>query len=484
VVGVFVMPGRQLVVDQIFQNTAETGLADGTAVTIANSDDGTAGAAVTSLGGSTTQITYDADAAKSGAAGFRIAVDTVNRYLRWDDPSPGGRAGLSWWWFYPGLPATASAFISSMRDTADGVLGSVCVTTTGKISWANASSTPQAASQPAAALTPGSWYRTQAMGTPGATTATFTAELKNWDTTGALLHSWSSSAQTAASTNPVARYRVGGVTSTAAGPGWPYYDFDNVRYGRKAAGDIGDVANTPPTLTLTANQNVAAGAAVTVTASASDPDGSIATYAWSIVAGSSTGSPALTGASTATVSFTAGAVGNLYTLQCSVTDNGGEVTTRTTEVRVPAAVDVAPLAGSGFEGGAAGWTIIGGSSSQGAALADGSSSTRVESPDLTSTPLSRWWRLKPMTTRDALRITLSDAVLTAAGSHASKVQVLLGASLTVITERATSTLKKTTDGTPSDLTTSDLSLYLELTPAERAAITDWGDVRVAVVPVV
>jgi hypothetical protein len=477
------------VVDQIFQNTAETGLADGTAVTIANSDDGAAGDPIASLGGSSTQITYDSDAAKSGALGFRIALDGTPRYLRWDDPSPGGRAGESFWFKYPGAP-TGNAFIWQARDSADAVLGSIVINSAGKIGWANSASTVQTGTLSASALPGAGWYRVDVRATPGGTLSTGRAEFEVYTVTGTLVHSHDTGAtQTMATTNPAARYRTGGMTSTSTG--WSTFDFDNPRYGRKASGPIGDVANTPPTLTLTANQNVAAGAAVTVTATASDPDGSIASYAWSIVAGSSTGSPTLTkpdgsalDSTSPAAKLTAGAVGNLYTVQCSVTDNGGEVTTRTTEVRVPAAVDVAPLAGSGFEGGAAGWTIIGGSSSQGAALADGSSSTRVESPDLTSTPLARWWRLKPMTARAALRITLSDAVLTAAGAHTSKVQVLKSASLTLVAERATSALKRTSDGATSDLTTSDQSLYLELTPAELAAITDWGDVRVAVVPVV
>lgn len=224
-------------------------------------------------------------------------------------------------------------------------------------------------------------------------------------------------------------------------------------------------ANLPPTLTLPAPQAVNAATPVSLTAVATDDD-AIASYAWTVVTAASTTTPTLTGASTATVTVAGFAAGHRVTLQCVVTDTGGLTATATTEVYTTVTATGTALAGDGV--GASGWSIIGGAASQGAALADGSSTTRVESPDIGASPSQRGWPLQALSQRSALRVTLSDVVLTASATHSTRVRLYKGAAL--ITERATSTLRKTADGTVSDLTTSDQSLYFDLTPSEITAL--------------
>lgn len=280
-----------------------------------------------------------------------------------------------------------------------------------------------------------------------------------------------------------------GVPGTGPTGGWTA-DWDSLQMNNGATSEIGPyiVANAAPVVSLTANQNVPAASAVSVTATATD-DGSVATYAWSGTRYTSTAAPVaitFTGGitNTATVGYASGAAGSLDILQCVVTDNLGLGTTTTTEVRVLSTGTVSTLQMDGY--GDSGYTIIGGSATEGAALADGSSSTRVESPDISSTSVSHWWRFAPMTPRTGLRITLSDIVLTASATNSNKVRVLTAltpTSGTQVTQRNTSTLKKVTDDTTSDVTTSDLALYFDLTPSELTA-TDFASVAVGTVTVV
>ncbi|MFE7844894.1 PKD domain-containing protein [Microbacterium sp. NPDC057407] len=151
---------------------------------------------------------------------------------------------------------------------------------------------------------------------------------------------------------------------------------------------------TPPIVDAGAHQNVAAASTVTLGATASDPDGSIASYAWSFDYPTS-GAPALTGSSTSTPSFTAGALGSLYILRCTVTDNDGFTASDTVEVRVPIAgatsQRVVPTNGTAVGS----WTIGGGAANHGAALSDESDTTYVESPAVSASETSLRVRITP-----------------------------------------------------------------------------------------
>lgn len=471
--------------DQVYTNIAEGGT-DGTAATggVGGNTGGASGDYFANIQGT---WTFEADAAKAGPLGYQQTLTGTAQYLRGDDPTATGRGGAGGWFYYPGGTLSGSATIVGLRTALDAQLGSLNIfNTDSKVYFYNRAGTRQTTngSGSSVALTTG-WYRFMIMETPGGSTTTARIESKLWDAAGTLLMNHDTgTTYDAGTTDPVGRVRFSGNTTAT---GLTVWWMDQLRWGHVATGDIGDVANLPPVISsITANQSVTAGATgVTATVVASDPDGTIASYAWSVVTAESSATPTLSGASTNTVSLTAPAAGNVVVLQCVVTDSGGATTTATTEVRVPVGTgaDAAALSIEGI--GDSGWTIIGGSANQGTALGDGSSTTRVESPDITVTASVRTWRLKPMATRTALRITLSAAVLTSSITHTSKVRVYQGPpTLTQITERATSTLKKVSDNSTSNLTTSDLDLYLELTAPEVAAISDWGDVRVALVSVV
>jgi hypothetical protein len=442
--------------DAIYTNTAETGLSDGTVVTTGNSDDGAAGDAFANVQGT---WVYETDAAKSGALGYRLTVDATSRYLRGDDPSPSGRGGMGGWFYYPGGVPSASFAVAVVRTAADAVVASLNIFTDGKLYAYTRTGTriTTGGSGTSSALSAG-WYRFQLMYTPGGSTTTATLEGRVWDAAGTSLMTYLNTAgYDAGVTDPGGRYRFGNITNTS---GFTTWDMDNLRWGHVASGDIGDVANASPTGSITANQNVAASAAVTATVSASDSDGTIASYAWTYVSASSTGSPTLSGSSTATVGFTAGAVGNLYTLQCIVTDNGGATATFTTEVRVPTtSTTPVPLAINATEVGT--WTITGGSSTDGAALADASDSTYLESPTATGVEATSRTRLQPMTVRSALTIT-ERLALDTAGSVTVQVRLFEGS-----TERQEWTVVPTTS-------IADYACAVT-TPG---AITDWGNLWV------
>ena len=268
-------------------------------------------------------------------------------------------------------------------------------------------------------------------------------------------------------------------TSTAAFAGLQFggssdvtvtQDIDYVQLNDGGSSEISAPAsNQLPTLTLTANQTVAAGGAVAVSASATDPDGTIASYAWSVLY-PTTGAPSLTGASTAACLFTAGAAGSLYILQCVVTDNSGGTTTKTTEVRVPnPTATVLPLTGQAT--GASGWGIVGSASDQGSAVNDADAATMVESPDISATASARRFRLPPMAARSALQVTLRGAILTASGPTGCKCRVGSGS-----TQHAEYTITPTT-------TSSDISVPSSPTDQATlaAAVTDWGSVWVELV---
>ncbi|HEU4687167.1 MAG TPA: PKD domain-containing protein, partial [Vicinamibacterales bacterium] len=78
--------------------------------------------------------------------------------------------------------------------------------------------------------------------------------------------------------------------------------------------------NAPPIANAGADQSVKTGASVTLSGSGSDPNGTIASYAWTQTSGTPV---TLTGANTATPTFTAPASAATLAFQLTVTDNQG-----------------------------------------------------------------------------------------------------------------------------------------------------------------
>jgi VCBS repeat-containing protein len=92
-------------------------------------------------------------------------------------------------------------------------------------------------------------------------------------------------------------------------------------------------SNQPPTANAGADQSINEGAAANLPGSGSDPDGTIASYAWAQTAGPTV---ALSGANAATASFTAPQVtaSTVLTFRLTVTDNAGATASDTVNVTV------------------------------------------------------------------------------------------------------------------------------------------------------
>jgi len=85
---------------------------------------------------------------------------------------------------------------------------------------------------------------------------------------------------------------------------------------------------------------------VSLTGSGNDPDGTIASYAWTKITGPATGS--ITSPTAATTNFT-GLVQGLYTLELKVTDNSGGIGRDTMKVTVNAGGNQSPVANAGTD---------------------------------------------------------------------------------------------------------------------------------------
>lgn len=234
---------------------------------------------------------------------------------------------------------------------------------------------------------------------------------------------------------------------------------DDMAVGDQAA-FLGPAANIPPTVSAGANQTVAPGATVSVTASASDSDGSVVSTTWAYVY-PATGGPTLTGASTATASFTAGAAGNLYILQVTATDDAGATATSNVEIRVPATGTLTPLPQNAT--GTGSWTRAGAAATDGAALADALDTTYLESPSVSGAEVNRRLRLAPSAPRTSATVTVR-VQQDVAGSLTATARLYEGSTL-----RQSWTVPVTTGWVDNVLTLSGGTV---------AAIVDWGNLYI------
>lgn len=228
---------------------------------------------------------------------------------------------------------------------------------------------------------------------------------------------------------------IPGTVSDVAVDDFAVYD------GSDATKTANPVGNTAPSVTMPAPANVTAGQTVTLTAIPTDPDGTVASRVWTVL--SSTGTtPALTNATTDTVSFTAPPAGTILRLQYAATDNGGATGTGTVEVRVlvpggtnyrPAAQNAVATVGT--------WSIVGGSANDGAALADDNASTLLRATGLSGTAVSKEFRWQPSAARTGPAFSLQHrvtagtgtAVVRALGANSRPLQVWTTALTTTAT---------------------------------------------------
>lgn len=302
------------------------------------------------------------------------------------------------------------------------------------------------------------WVRVSFYGTINATTGSMTCSFYSLDSLTAI----DTHTVTGANTGSTAPNKVLYGKLTQA-PSMTTYYFDDIAQNLDSSTEIPPVSNTPPTVDAGANQTVTAGAGVSLSATASDADGTIASHAWTFDYPTS-GAPTLTGASTATPTFTAGGAGSLYVLRDTVTDNGGATATDTMEVRVASSGLIDPL--PGYTPVTTGtWTNTGGAANIGAALSDSSDATYVESGSLSGTEQEIRVRLDPATVRASLSVTFRVAQ-DAAGTIAAKGRLYEGTTL-----RQEWTLTTTTS--PADQVCA-------LSAGTVSAISDWGNLWAAV----
>ena len=454
-----------------FKNTFEGGT-NGANLTVAGSG-GASGDAFDTIvvnnaakNGGGPAVQYLTAAAIQGALGLRITTQAATSYVRWSDPTPGARGVARLPFYFNGNPS-AQLDLATIRSEGGGPLGdsagaamiSLVCASTGRIAIAPAGST-DAASQfllPSVGL-----YWIEFAGTKGTTTTDGKGELRVYAADGTtLLHNYTNSACNCRSSNAW-QYRWGGVTTAT---GYTYVDLDSIQAGALTGTSFhGPLANTPPTISsISAAQNVAAAASVSCSVTASDPDGTIASYAWTVDYCSTT-SPTLSGASTATCTFTAPAAGNLVVLKCTVTDNGGATTSSTSEVRVPSSSTPLTIlpddAGKGHTT-LTPWGTFGGAATAAAALRDGSGTTGIESADVGAVAQTTRHRLAPSTSRANAKITLEGLAKTDSSALTAEARLYQGGTL-----RQTWGLSPTT--TPTDVD-------LDLSSGAVSAITDWAD---------
>jgi len=300
------------------------------------------------------------------------------------------------------------------------------------------------------------WYRVSLFATRSATVGTVRAAYFALDSTTPIADSGLLTGRNTGATS-YSTVRVGIKPSTAVITGQGY--FDDWGYD-PAATDLNPPVgtNVPPTADAGTNQNVAASATVNLSGSGNDVDGSIVSQVWTFLFPTS-GAPSLTGGTTMTPSFTAGAAGNLYILQLQVTDDGALTGTDTVEVRVPlaGATEMRDLAMNGT--GVGTHTIVGGSATEGQALSDESDATYVESPSLSGTEVNRRHRFAPSNPK-------------ASGSVVLRLWTDTGTANAVVRLFEGSTVRQTWT---QAVTSTPTTYTFTLSGATISAISDWGN---------
>lgn len=379
-------------------NNAEGGT-NTTTVTTGNSG-GASGNAFSAVNAG---ITFSSTQKAHGSLAYAFAGTAATFNVVQLDSASGTTTGwaLRFYVYLTGYPSAETTFCAA--QTAGGVgLAGLNLTATGGIKLTRAAGA--LAGTFTNTLSLNTWYRLSMWGGVSATVAPLNAAIYALDNATAI-ESLNLTNQNTGST-VMGRAVYGKLTQA---PGMTTYYIDDIAQDPDTASEIGPVANTPPTVDAGTDQSVSAGATVNLSATANDPDGTIATYAWTwdyhptaSNIGTNTG---ITNPATATPSVTAGSAGYLSVLRCTVTDNGGVTASDTVEVRVPTSGDLTPLPGYPPTGTGT-WSNVGGAASEGAALADASDATYVESSAATSSEVTRRYRLTPSTPRGSANIVV------------------------------------------------------------------------------
>lgn len=433
---------------------------EGTALSNGNS-----GSTANSLTGGST-VVFAAAMAAHGAFGAKVDVKAASQALRrWT--FAGGVGATNWAASIVfTLPASApgnALTLAKFATAADSVRLSIILNAAGDLVIADSGLAHQ--ETVATGLTWGAKYRVSIVATGGSATAS-SVQVKVYSGT----TSWTTQVGATLAetdwnlgTDQVNRVDIGSTVNSAAAT---IFGFDDIQLDDGRTTEIPDFAipNAAPTVTAGPRQSVAAGATVNLTFTAADGDGSIASRATTFDF-PLTGAPTITGGTTATPSFPAGTAPARYLVRQTVTDNLGATAFATTEVVVPAAgaALLRPEASNGA--GVGTWTRAGSATTDGAALADESSATYLESASVSAVEQTRRVRWLPGAPKAAaiIRNTLS----TNEGTAVATVRLYEG-----------TTLRQQWTG--HNLTVAVTEFADELLPATIAAIGDWTNLYVEV----
>lgn len=434
------------------QNTFDSGTA-GTSITAGNSGGANGDAfAVTGTG-----RTFNADALHGAlSADFTLASGDPANYAQWAWTNHNQFISQFYFKLVQNVTATSGFFI--IRGGGSAVV-QLAINSAREVTVLTGSGS--ANRWTTAALTLGTWYRFDISGQVGATTSTGILNVDYYaGDSGTPVETGLAITDANLGTGGADQLRVGW-QATVASVRQCRIDSLRLKHSEGTTYLTPFGANQAPTVSLAAFQNVSAGATVTATATPSDVDGTIASHAWNVVAASSTATPTLTGSTTATVTFTAPAAGNLVTLRYVATDDDGATVEAFHEVRVPATGNFTTLALDGTTTNGT-WTRAGAATTDGAALADSDNSTYTQSPDYTALATTEEYRLQPITARSSLTLTPWTAQPVAGGT--TTMSLVEGT-----TVRQTWTLSPPSGTTPGSQT---------CTVDNPAAISDWGNLRV------
>lgn len=423
------------------------------------------GSSANSLTNSST-ATLDSAMAAHGPFGIKYDVKAAGQaYRQWRKLSstPARQIAVSFVYKWPTANPGNSISIFTATNAVDNVYIRLSINTSGELIAQDNGSTHQATV--ATGLTWGTKYRISIVADNlGGTTAgilkikvyapSTVGGVTSWTTVvgaGLDVSDWNMQ------TGQFLRYNVGVVVNSAAPV---IVGLDDLQIDDDRTTEIPDFAipNAPPVVTAGPKQSVAAGSTVTLAFTATDAEGPVAsrttTYDYP-----ASGGPTISNGATDAPTFTAGAAGSRYIVRHTATDSGGVSSSATTEVVVPlsgsATARPEPRDGTGSTG----WTIAGGSATQGAALADESNTTYVESPELSAVETARRWPWQPQSPRSASTIPLTLGV--SEGTGVGTVRLYEGNTL-----RQSWTV---------NLTATPTQTVFELSPTTIAAIGDWTD---------
>lgn len=223
---------------------------------------------------------------------------------------------------------------------------------------------------------------------------------------------------------------------------------------------ITPAANAAPTANPGSTQTIDAGTTLNLVGSGTDPDGTIASYAWTVEDKPASASISITGATSANASVAAIPAGH-YTFGLVVTDDQGLASSKATVdvfVRTATALPEDLVSNGGA------YTIFGGSSTIPAALADASDATGIRSPDNPSGATVEY-TVNPLAPG---QVAFPYRARKTAATPARTITTSLVMGTTVIASHVLA---------DADLSTSFQDYELTLNPTQLATVTGRNDLR-------